>query len=166
MQNRYRTVHPANASKFVAHRQTRAKSSRHCSMVAVLFVREYICKLLAAVWVCELVPYYAPRGWRIKCVSKSAWEKKHKSKTKTITKNRNCFALTKHKFTRHQNQHLTVLGAHYQQFLCLSLEEILMIAINILFEQLLKIKLRIIILYPHEKWIQKKIRGCWFQFIL
>jgi hypothetical protein len=40
-------------------------------------------------------------------------------------------------FTRHQNRHLTVLGAHYQQFLCLSLEEILMIAMNILFEELL-----------------------------
>jgi hypothetical protein len=34
-----------------------------------------------------------------------------------------------------------VLGAHYQQFLCLSLEEILMIAMKILFEQLLKIKI-------------------------
>jgi hypothetical protein len=64
------TIHPANAVEFVAHRQTRAKSSRPCSMVTVaeLFVREYICKPLAAVWVCELVPYYAPRGWRIKCV--------------------------------------------------------------------------------------------------
>jgi hypothetical protein len=26
-------------------------------MVAALFVREYICKHLSAVWVCELVPY-------------------------------------------------------------------------------------------------------------
>ena len=69
MQNRYRTVHPANAGEFVAHRQTRAKSSRPYSIVAVLFVRENICKPLAAVWVCELVPYYAPRGWRIQCVS-------------------------------------------------------------------------------------------------
>jgi len=69
MQIRYRTVHPANAGEFNAHRQTRAKSSRPYSIVAVLFVREYICKPLAAVWVCELVPYYAPRGWRIQCVS-------------------------------------------------------------------------------------------------
>ncbi len=69
MQIRYRTVHPANAGEFNAHRQTRAKSSCPYSIVAVLFVREYICKPLAAVWVCELVPYYAPRGWRIQCVS-------------------------------------------------------------------------------------------------
>ncbi len=34
-----------------------------------------------------------------------------------------------------------VLGAHYQQFLCLSLEEILMIAMNILLAHLLKIKI-------------------------
>ncbi len=86
MQNRYRTVHPANAGEFGAHRQTRAESSRPCSMVAVLFVREYICKPLAAVWVCELVSYYAPRGWRIECVSRSAWEKKYRSKTKQLQK--------------------------------------------------------------------------------
>jgi len=69
MQIRYRTVHPANAGEFNAHRQTRAESSRLGCMVAVLIVREYICKPLAAVWDCELVPYYAPRGWRIQCVS-------------------------------------------------------------------------------------------------
>jgi hypothetical protein len=91
MQNRSRTVHPANAGEFVAHRQTRAKSScpkssRPCSMVAMLFVREYICKPLSAVWDCELVPYYAPRGWRIECASKSAWEKKYKGKTKQLQK--------------------------------------------------------------------------------
>jgi hypothetical protein len=36
-----------------------------------------------------------------------------------------------------------VLGAHYQQFLCLSLGEILMIAsaMNILFEEFLKLKI-------------------------
>jgi hypothetical protein len=33
-------------------------------MVAVLFVRESICKHLSAVWVCDLVPYYVPRAWR------------------------------------------------------------------------------------------------------
>lgn len=60
MQNRHRTVHPANAGEFGAHRQTRAESSCLCSMVAVLIVCEYICKHLSAVWVCEL------RRWRIK----------------------------------------------------------------------------------------------------
>ncbi len=85
-QNSRGTVRPAYSGEFFAHHDTRAKSSRPCSMVAVLFVREYICKQLSAVWVCELVPYYAPRGWRIKCASKSAWEKKYKSKTKQLQK--------------------------------------------------------------------------------
>ncbi len=84
MQNRYRTVHPANADEFVAHSQTCAKSSRPYSIVAVLFVREYICKPFATVWVCELVPYYAPRGWRIQCVS--SLRGKYKSKTKQLQK--------------------------------------------------------------------------------
>ena len=44
-------------------------SSRPYSIVAALFVREYTYKPLATVWVCELVPYYAPRGWHIKFIS-------------------------------------------------------------------------------------------------
>ncbi len=85
-QDSIETVRPACSGEFFAHHETRAKSSRPCSMVAVLFVREYICKHLSAVWVCELVPYYALRGWRIKCASKSAWEKKYKRKTKQLQK--------------------------------------------------------------------------------
>ena len=85
-QNSSGTVRPVYSGEFFAHPDTRAKSSRPCSMVAVLFVREYICKPRAAVWVCELVPYYAPRGWRIKFASKSAWEKKYKSRTKQLQK--------------------------------------------------------------------------------
>jgi hypothetical protein len=67
-QNSSGTVHPAYSGELLAHHDTRAKSSRPCSMDAVLLVREYICKHLSAVWVCELVPYYAPRRWRIKCM--------------------------------------------------------------------------------------------------
>ncbi len=72
IQNSSGTVRPAYSAKFFAHHDTRAKSSRPCSMVAVLLVREYICEHLSTVWVCEFLPYYAPRSWRIKCASKSA----------------------------------------------------------------------------------------------
>ena len=88
-QNSSGTVRPAHSGEFFAHHDTRAKISRPCSMVAVLqqlLVREYIWKHLSAVWVCEMVPYYAPRCWRIKCASKSAWEKEYKSKTKQLQK--------------------------------------------------------------------------------
>ena len=107
-QNSSGTVRPAYSGEFFARHDTRAKSSRPCSMVAVLFVREFICKPLSAVWVCELVPYYAPRRWRIKCASKSAWEKKYMSKTNQLQKTE----IVLHKLstetlaqnTRHQNK--------------------------------------------------------------
>ena len=67
-QNGSGTVRPAYSGELFAHHDTRAKSSRPCSMVAVLIVSEYICEHLSAVWVCALVPYYAPRRWRIKCM--------------------------------------------------------------------------------------------------
>jgi hypothetical protein len=85
MHIRYRTVHPANAGEFNAHRQTRAKSSRPYSIVALLFVREYICKPLA---ICK------PRT--LLCAERlahsiifnvyPACEKKYKSKTKQLQK--------------------------------------------------------------------------------
>jgi hypothetical protein len=68
-QNSSGTVRPAYSGEFFAHHDTRAKSSSPCSMVAVLLIREYICKHLSAVWVFALVPDYAPRSWRIKCKS-------------------------------------------------------------------------------------------------
>ncbi len=75
------SVRPAysghESGEFFAHHDTRAKSSRPCSMVAVLLVREYISKHLSAVWVCELVSYYAPRSWCIKymCIQVNLREK-------------------------------------------------------------------------------------------
>jgi hypothetical protein len=69
---------PAYSGEFFAHHDTRAKSSRTCSMDAVLIVRRrYICKHLSAVWVCELVPYCAPRNWRNKsmCIQVNLREK-------------------------------------------------------------------------------------------
>ena len=88
MQNRYRTVHPANAGEFVAHRQTRAKSSRPYSIGAVLFVREYICNPLAAVWVCvNFVNWYPIMRREAGAFNVyPAWEKKYKSKTKQLQK--------------------------------------------------------------------------------
>ena len=80
---------PPGERRWVRRASSNSRKEFQPLFVVVLFVREYICKPLAAVWVCELVPYYAPRGWRIQCVWSTvypAWEKKYKSKTKQLQK--------------------------------------------------------------------------------
>ena len=108
MQNRHRTVHPANAGEFGAHRQTRAESSRLCSMVAVLIVCEYICKHLSAVRICELVPYYAPRRWRIK-----GMRIHFEGKCIRIRIVLQILTIQSFGINYHRGRHLTALDAHH-----------------------------------------------------
>ena len=86
-QNGSGTVRPAYSGELFAHHDTRAKSSRPCSMVAVLIVSEYTCGHLSAVWICASVPHYAPRRWRIKCMCIQVnLRETVKKQDKTITK--------------------------------------------------------------------------------
>jgi hypothetical protein len=85
MQIRYRTVHPANAGEFNAHRQTRAKSSRPYSIVAVL--RSYANTFVNPLPLCGFVNWYPIMRREAGAFNVyPAWEKKYKSKTKQLQK--------------------------------------------------------------------------------
>lgn len=128
-QNSSGTVRPAYSGEFFAHRDTRAKSSRPCRMVAVLLIREYIGKYLSAVWVSALVPDYAPRSWRIKCMcihceSKCINARQNDSKTRTI--NHTCIP--------HRNGMLADCHRHQRRFSKPSNHSDIVIRVPVLFE--------------------------------
>ena len=114
-ENRSGTVRPAYSGEFLAHCETRAKSSRSGRMVAVLLVREKIHKHLSAVWVPALVPDYAPRSWRIKCKCVHVGIK-YINASQNNSYKKTCFADIKHTCIPHQIRILTVCWRHQRCF--------------------------------------------------
>jgi hypothetical protein len=132
-QNSCGTVGPAYSDEFFAHDDTRAKSSRPCSMVAVLLVREYICKHFFAAWVFALVTDYAPRRCRIKrmcihCESKCIRASQNDSKKKTY------IADIIHTCIPHRNRLLTYGHRHRRRFSNPSIHSVMVIPAQVLFE--------------------------------
>ena len=134
-QNSSGTVRSAYSGEFsvFAHHDALTKSSRPCSMVAVLLVCEYICKKNSAAWVFALVPDYAPRSWRIKCMCMHC-ESKCIRASQNDSKKKTCIANIIHIYIPHQNRLLTDSHRHWRRFSNPSIHSDMIIRAQVVFE--------------------------------